>query len=147
MTVKRYDTESHGITVRFPDHGTTVISVADGTVIYEIVLDQADMLTFLQGMKKRAKEQVDELHQKLNYTVRTSYPRSKWDILYERGHFTEMLGLECTRCSNIADGGHIKCGYCGTEHNTEGDFARHYIVTDSRYLNLGECPHDPKVQV
>lgn len=26
---------------------------------------------------------------------------------------------------------------------TEGEFARHYLIPDARYANLGACPKDP----
>lgn len=34
------------------------------------------------------------------------------------------------------------CGKCDTMLNTEADFAKHFIVTNPRYFNLGECPSD-----
>lgn len=33
------------------------------------------------------------------------------------------------------------CAYCGVLLATEADFAKHFIVTDRRYLNLGDCPN------
>lgn len=36
------------------------------------------------------------------------------------------------------------CSGCGTRLETEGDFARHFLIRDATYLNLGECPHTPK---
>lgn len=32
------------------------------------------------------------------------------------------------------------CSGCGRHLETEADFAKHYIVRDPRYLNMGECP-------
>ena len=32
------------------------------------------------------------------------------------------------------------CASCGEILVTEGDFARHFLIPDERYLNLGECP-------
>lgn len=32
------------------------------------------------------------------------------------------------------------CSFCGEPLPTEGAFARHFVVTDYRYPNLGECP-------
>lgn len=34
----------------------------------------------------------------------------------------------------------MKCVRCGEILHTEGDFARHFVVPDERYLNLGNCP-------
>ena len=33
------------------------------------------------------------------------------------------------------------CSSCGEPLPTEGAFARHFVVTDRRYLNLGYCPN------
>ncbi len=38
----------------------------------------------------------------------------------------------------------LQCGKCGAVHETEWDFASHYVVSDERYLNLGDCPDDPR---
>lgn len=34
-----------------------------------------------------------------------------------------------------------RCTGCGELLATEGDFARHYTIPDTRYLNLGDCPN------
>ena len=34
----------------------------------------------------------------------------------------------------------MKCVRCREVLRTEGDFARHFVVPDERYLNLGNCP-------
>lgn len=44
-----------------------------------------------------------------------------------------LASLDRTPCG-------LDCSGCGTRLATEGDFARHFTVPDSRYLNLGECP-------
>lgn len=36
----------------------------------------------------------------------------------------------------------LRCSGCGTMLETESDFAKHFIITDEAYLNLGECPND-----
>lgn len=33
-----------------------------------------------------------------------------------------------------------ECVGCGIALKSEGDFARHFIVDDVRYVNLGHCP-------
>ena len=46
-------------------------------------------------------------------------------------------GLEATFCG-------LRCSGCDTLLKTEADFARHFEIPDSRYLNLGECPNNPR---
>jgi len=69
--------------------------------------------------------------------------RTKWQILERRRYALrlalqkldkELTGLEGTHCG-------LTCSGCGEFLETEKDFASHFIVTDERYLNLGECPH------
>lgn len=36
----------------------------------------------------------------------------------------------------------VPCSYCGTILATEGDFARHFVIRDTQYLNLGHCPRE-----
>lgn len=33
------------------------------------------------------------------------------------------------------------CSVCGTTLATEADFAEHFVIRDSRYLNIGECDY------
>lgn len=40
---------------------------------------------------------------------------------------------------------HGHCSGCGILHHTEGDFARHYLIPDATYKNLGECPERGRV--
>jgi hypothetical protein len=54
---------------------------------------------------------------------------TKWDYLNE----DKRKGLEETPCN-------LKCAGCEINLQTEADFAKHFVVLDSRYLNLGECP-------
>jgi hypothetical protein len=70
--------------------------------------------------------------------------RTKMEILQERmteafelAHKLEreIAGLERTNCG-------LTCGKCGAIHETEADFAAHYVIPDERYLNLGNCPND-----
>lgn len=67
---------------------------------------------------------------------------TKWDVLEYRMHEHEAAaealraqldGLDRTKF------GH-PCAGCGAELATEGDFARHFAIPDTRYLNLGYCP-------
>lgn len=34
----------------------------------------------------------------------------------------------------------MRCVRCRVELPTEGAFARHFVIPDARYLNLGNCP-------
>lgn len=68
--------------------------------------------------------------------------QTKWTILSDRlakareacaDAEQALYGLDGTPCG-------LTCSGCGKFLETEGDFARHFTVPDSRYLNLGECP-------
>ena len=67
---------------------------------------------------------------------------TKWDVLTARLAEAEakasqlrreLAGLDATDCG-------LRCSGCGEVLATEGDFARHFVVADVRFLNLGECP-------
>lgn len=69
--------------------------------------------------------------------------RTKWEILEARLTELEkevakakhyMEGLENTPCG-------LTCHGCNTELPTEADFAKHFTISDERFLNLGECPN------
>lgn len=45
-----------------------------------------------------------------------------------------LNGLRATPCG-------LTCSGCGSYLETEYDFAAHFLISDERYLNLGECPH------
>lgn len=71
------------------------------------------------------------MHTKADVLIaRLNEARKKVDEL-ER----EILGLRNQPCE-------LSCGKCGAYHATEWDFASHYVVNDTRYLNLGWCPKD-----
>ncbi len=38
----------------------------------------------------------------------------------------------------------LRCSACDLLLETEGDFARHFVIPDARYLNLGQCPTAPR---
>lgn len=68
---------------------------------------------------------------------------TKWDVLVSRrdelaaqleAANRELRGLEITRCG-------LTCSGCGTYLETEADFAKHFVIPDIRYLNLGNCPN------
>lgn len=61
-----------------------------------------------------------------------TWPLTKWDLLsdYERKIYSE---------TPFTANGTGLCSTCGEKLNTEADFAKHYIITDIRYLNLGYC--------
>lgn len=69
-------------------------------------------------------------------------PTTKWSVLEARRdrlakelaeaeHHLE--GLQNTSCN-------LTCAGCGTHLATEADFAKHFVITDTRFLNLGWCP-------
>lgn len=49
----------------------------------------------------------------------------------------EIAGLARTPFSG-------KCSGCGERLETEAAFAGHFVVPNERYLNLGECPVNPR---
>jgi hypothetical protein len=60
-------------------------------------------------------------------------PFTKWDFLSE----DERVRFEKTPFTNGNDG---RCSVCGEVIKTEADFAKHFEISDIRYLNLGYCP-------
>jgi hypothetical protein len=76
--------------------------------------------------------------------------RTKWDILQERADKlrSDLAAIEAnmawmTEVPFTANGAG-KCSACGEELKTEADFAKHFLVPDERFLNLGECPNKPR---
>jgi len=72
--------------------------------------------------------------------------RSKWEILVERKEKMRndlavaeatLTGMEATPFTADGTG---KCSRCGTALPTEAAFAKHFLVPDEQYVNLGECP-------
>jgi hypothetical protein len=68
--------------------------------------------------------------------------RSKWDVLNERHQKAYEEYVELTRALNRLETQScgLTCSGCGAALETEADFARHYLVPDERFLNLGYCP-------
>lgn len=70
---------------------------------------------------------------------------TKWDVLNAR--LTEARET-VTRLQNDLVGmqktpfaeGRGRCVCCQEILYTEADFAKHFILSDTRYLNLGNCP-------
>lgn len=71
--------------------------------------------------------------------------KTKWDILEDRARIleiqaaqirNELKGMDRTKCG-------LSCA-CGELLETEGDFARHFLIPDPRFLNLGDCPVMPR---
>lgn len=54
---------------------------------------------------------------------------TKWDLSSTR----DRVALDATRFG-------APCSGCGLGLATEGDFARHFVLGDVRFLNLGWCP-------
>jgi hypothetical protein len=54
---------------------------------------------------------------------------TKWDLITEQEREKlDRMPLE------------LKCTGCGRELTTEGEFARHFYLRDTRFPNLGWCP-------
>lgn len=72
--------------------------------------------------------------------------RTKYEILEDRmlnageavgySAWRELRNLEKT----VFHDGLKQCSTCGAPIPTEAAFAKHYLVDDERYLNLGNCP-------
>ena len=67
--------------------------------------------------------------------------KTKWEILTERVEgLEERLALEKHRLEALENTPcNITCA-CGHFMATEADFAKHFVIPDQRYLNLGNCP-------
>lgn len=72
--------------------------------------------------------------------------RTKAAILQSRLEVEELAlkrdreyieGLKETPCN-------LECSGCGAVLETEWDFASHFVIPDERFLNLGNCPSDPR---
>jgi hypothetical protein len=59
-------------------------------------------------------------------------PYTKWDLLSE----SEQRDYENTAFTANGTG---DCSQCGEHLATEADFAKHFIISDLRYMNLGDC--------
>jgi hypothetical protein len=68
--------------------------------------------------------------------------RSKWNILEERLTIkiaeVHRMTRELQHLESVSFG--RPCSGCGELLATEADFAKHFVVPDPRFLNLGECP-------
>lgn len=60
-------------------------------------------------------------------------PLTKWDLLDE--HDRSLLQERAFEANGTG-----RCSGCGMELPTEADFAKHLIITDLRYYNVGSCP-------
>lgn len=72
--------------------------------------------------------------------------RTKWDVLTERrleamkayqDLDNQLKELERAQCN-------LRCSGCDELLKTEADFAKHFLIPDERYLNLGDCPNNPR---
>jgi hypothetical protein len=62
-------------------------------------------------------------------------PATKWDMLGDRTR--AYLERVPTRREYEPV---MTCSACNTPLPTEADFARHFVLPDLRYWNLGDCP-------
>lgn len=64
---------------------------------------------------------------------------TKWDIIgdRERGEL-DRTPFQMSQGDEQVPG---RCGTCGADTSTEGMFARHYVLDDIRFKNLGHCPN------
>lgn len=69
--------------------------------------------------------------------VRWPVPVTKWDLLGDAAR------AAYERMTIHADGGPVLCAGCAEVLVTEADFARHFVIPDLRYWNVGDCPNQP----
>jgi hypothetical protein len=58
---------------------------------------------------------------------------TKWDFLMAENR----IGLDQTPLN-------VRCAACEEPFRSEGEYARHYIVPNPLYLNIGYCPNTPR---
>jgi hypothetical protein len=64
-------------------------------------------------------------------------PVTKWDLVGDRGR------ADMERTPTRPPGEPVlTCPACHAPLPTEADFARHFVIPDLRYWNLGNCPHE-----
>lgn len=72
--------------------------------------------------------------------------RTKWEILQDlREEATRKLArleaeIKWLEETPFTANGTGSCSGCDQVLPTEADFAKHYVVPDERYYNLGYCP-------
>jgi hypothetical protein len=73
--------------------------------------------------------------------------RTKWDILVERQQQALEAYTKATQTlTDLVDtpftaNGTGQCSKCGTPLPTEADFAKHFLVSNESFLNLGYYPN------
>jgi hypothetical protein len=65
-----------------------------------------------------------------------SAPYTKWMLLSD----DERIRLEETELDT-------NCSQCGEKLATEADFAKHFIISDLQYFNLGYCPVTKRIRL
>jgi hypothetical protein len=73
--------------------------------------------------------------------------KTKWEILQQRREeaWQKVVSLDNEIAGLLKQSCGLVCGKCGAYHETEADFAKHYVIPDTRYLNLGWCPNGDNV--
>lgn len=71
---------------------------------------------------------------------------TKWEILEARRdeYLAQAADVQLTLDYLGKTNCGITCPGCGEYLRTEKDFAQHYTIPDTRYLNLGNCPNPRK---
>jgi hypothetical protein len=69
--------------------------------------------------------------------------RTKWEILSARVEKArkELEDLESYMRGMENTPDNTKCSFCAEQFRTNADFAKHFVIPNETYLNLGECPH------
>jgi hypothetical protein len=73
--------------------------------------------------------------------------RTKWDILQERLEEAKLVvqrledEIKYLENTPFVVNGTGECSGCREVLATEKDFAKHFLIPDERFLNLGNCPN------
>lgn len=69
-------------------------------------------------------------------------PPTKWSVLQSRlaKAREDALRIERDLAWMERTPLNVPCAGCAVNLATEADFAKHFVLSDTRYLNLGECP-------
>ncbi len=110
--------------------------------IAELIVEMRNMADDLEGPNSARWEDVLQLNWKARSLLHATeewqriwkrqqvHPVTKWDLISDR----QRDFFEQTLLGRVID-----CKSCGHSLATEADFAKHFVVTNIDYTNLGTC--------
>lgn len=96
-------------------------------------LDVVELRRRATALRYQAENQATWMAEELNKQARNG-EITRWDLMSDR----ERQIMDLTPFTANAVG---LCSVCDTPLRTEGDYARHFPISDVRYPNLGSCPN------